>query len=57
MHVMRAQVKSSHVRISLASQPYFSACACALWRGEGLGGREGKICLVTIARFSYQMGM
>ena len=29
--------RMAYVRISLASQPYFSACACALWRGEGEG--------------------
>ena len=33
----RHRSASESVMTSLASQPYFSACACALWRGEGEG--------------------
>ena len=44
----------SFISSSLASQPYFSACACALGRG---GGREGKIRLGTPARFPVPRGM
>ena len=42
-------------RVSLASQPYFSSCACAL--GRGAGERNEKIRLVTYARFSFPIGM
>ena len=34
--------------LSLASQPYFSACACALWRGEG-EGTSGDYCTVFVS--------
>ena len=37
--------------ICLASHPYFPRGAHA--RGKGGGGREGKICLVRCARFSF----
>ena len=37
-HVCISNVTTSPAT-SLASQPYFSACACALGRGEG-GGRK-----------------
>ena len=40
---------------SLASQPYFSSCACAL--GRGAGERKGKIHLVTYPSFSFPVGM
>ena len=42
--------------LSLASQPYFSSCARMRVR-EGGGGKEGKIRLVTYARFSFPIGM
>ena len=37
--LLRVRCPASHVR-SLASQPYFSACACGLGRGEGEGRKN-----------------
>ena len=43
------------VRFSLASQPYFFLVRMRV--REGGGGKEGKIRLVTYARFSFPIGM
>ena len=42
--------------VSLASQPYFSECIRMRVNKFCVGG-EGKIRLVTVARFSYRGGM